>query len=67
MPRDGADKLSEEPGRTLDPDGRLAGRLLPLDRLLGLRTDVRDFGTFMADRDVAFLAPDIPDCISADD
>jgi hypothetical protein len=67
LPRDGADKLSEEPGRALDPEGRLAGRLLPLDRLLGLRTDVRDFGTLMADRGMDCPAPDMPDCIAADE
>jgi hypothetical protein len=67
LPRDGADRLSEEPGRALDPEGRLAGRLPPLDRLLGRRADVRDLGTLMADRGMACPAPGMPDCRPADD
>jgi len=59
LPRDGADRLSEDPGRELPPEGRLAGRLL--ERVLGLRTDVRDFGTLIDDRDVVCPEPDMPD------
>jgi hypothetical protein len=61
------DRLSEDPERELAPEDRLAGRLPLLERVLGLRTDVRDFGTLIDDRGMACPEPGMPDCIPADE